>query len=431
MAKIVLIGAGSNLFAKNLIGDCFCSPALRDADIVLVDIDGEKLAFSEKMINSLNAAINDSRAAVSATMDRREALKDADYVIVAITVGGYDPYVKGGFEIPMKVGLRQTYADTLGIGGIFRGLRTVPVMLDIARDMAELCPDAWMLNYTNPMCIIAGALHRAGARAVGLCHSVQKCAPELLGGLGMDASGAVSKIAGINHQAWLLEITQGGKDLYPEIKRRAAARAKPHDDMVRYDIMEKFGYYVTESSLHTSEYTPYYIKQHYPELLEQYGVRTEMFRDWPRSQREYWLKEKEEMENCAIPSHSRTGEFASYIMEAMQTNTPYKIGANVPNTGLITNLPAEAVVEVPCLVDASGVTPCHVGSLPLQCAALNRTNINPQMLAIEAAMTLKKEHIYHSALLDPHTSAELPADTIIQLCDEMLELNRPLLPEYK
>lgn len=424
MAKIVLIGAGSNIFAKNLIGDCLCTPALRDSEFALVDIDEAKLALSKGLIDALNESVNGGRARVTAHTDRREALTGADYVIVAIAVGGYETCIKNDFEIPMKYGLRQTYADTLGMGGLFRGLRTAPVMLEIARDMEELCPDAWMLNYTNPMCILTGAVLQTGIKAVGLCHSVQKCVPELLEGLGMDTGDVVSKIAGINHQAWLLDVGKDGADLYPEIKRRAQNRMKPHDDMVRYDIMEKFGYYVTESSLHTSEYTPYYIKQGYPELLERFGVRTEKFRDWGRSHAEYW-------QNTGKPEHSRTTEFASYIMEAMQTNAPCKIGANVLNAGLITNLPGDAVVEVPCLVDAGSIAPCFVGNLPPQCAALNRTNINPQLLAIEAAKTLKKEYIYHSALLDPHTSAELPADMIICVCDEMMELNRPFLPEYR
>jgi len=247
----------------------------------------------------------------------------------------------------------------------------------------------------------------------------------------MDPAGVQWKIAGINHMAWLLEVKKDGIDLYPEIKRRAADRQKEkHKDMVRYEMMLKFGYYITESSEHNAEYHPYFIKRNYPELIDHFNIPLD---EYPRrciEQIAKWGRMREEMVNDVNLQHSRSHEYASYILEAMETDVPFKIGGNVMNRGLITNLPTEACVEVPCLVDASGVTPTYVGNLPPQLAALNRTNINTQLLTIEAAMTLKKEHIYHAALLDPHTAAELSMDDIISLCDEMIEAHGSWLPTY-
>ncbi|MFC0332812.1 alpha-glucosidase/alpha-galactosidase [Paenibacillus sepulcri] len=432
MPKIAFIGAGSTIFVKNVLGDCMLTPALADAHIALHDIDLERLKESEKMLVNLNRNLG-GKATIKAYADRREALKGANYVINAISVGAFEPVIRSDHEIPRKYGLKQTYADTLGMGGLIRGLRTIDVMLEFARDMEELCPDAWFLNYTNPMAILTGAvLRETGIKAVGLCHSVQVCAKELLEGLGMSTEDVRWRIAGINHQAWLLDITRNGEDLYPEIKRRAAARPGPHDDMVRYEMMKTFGYYVTESSMHGAEYVPYFIKNAYPELLEKYNVPTENFKGWGGSSKAYWEQAMNDLVHNTSVSHVRTHEYASYIMEAMETNVPFKIAGNVLNTGgLISNLPEEACVEVSCLVDGEGVTPTRFGALPPQLAALNRTNINMQLLTIEAAVTRKREHIYHAALLDPHTSAELPIDTIKALVDEMLEVNQHFLPDYR
>ena len=427
--KIVFIGSGSIIFVKNLIGDCLLTPCLADAEYALLDIDAEKLALSERMLQRLNESVNSGRAHIRAYTSQKEALRGADFVISAIQVGGYRRVVPD-FEIPAKYGLKQTYADTLGIGGIFRGLRTVPVMQDIVRDMMEVCPDAWLLNYVNPMAIITGAMLKStGVKMVGLCHSVQVCASDLLSGLGMPTDHLRYKIAGINHQAWLLELEQNGVDIYPEIRKRAFARKDIHPDMVRYEIFRRFGYYVTESTQHTAEYTPYFIKRAYPGLAEQYGVKTEMYRDWGNSQQEYWSHARK-MENEPL-THTRTKEFASYILEAMTTGTPFEIAANVLNHGYIDNLPQGCCVEVPCVVDAAGITPRRMGRLPEQCAALNRTNINVQELTIEAALTHKREHIYHAAMLDPHTAAELSIPDIIALCDEMIESNAGWIGEYR
>jgi alpha-galactosidase len=336
------------------------------------------------------------------------------------------------FEIPKKYGLRQTIADTLGIGGIFRALRTIPVMLDFAKDMEEVCPGAWFLNYTNPMAMLTGAMLRlTSVKTVGLCHSVQACVPNLLEGLGMKYDEKMQwLIAGINHQAWLLSLTQDGKDLYPEVKRRAANRTEKHNDMVRYEAMKRFGYYITESSEHNAEYMPYFIKSKYPELIERFNIPLD---EYPRrcvEQIRRWGEQRDALLNDKELRHERSHEYASYIMEAMETNVPYKIGGNVLNTGLITNLPQNAVVEVPCMVDASGVTPTFVGNLPEQCAAMNRTNINVQLLTIEAARTMKKEYIYQAAMMDPHTAAELSIDDITAMCDDLIKAHEGWLPEY-
>jgi len=431
MSKITFLGAGSTVFAKNVLGDCMLTPALQGFEIALFDINQERLTDSENMLNNIKQTVK-STCTVKAYNDRKEALRGAKYVINAIQVGGYDPCTITDFEIPKKYGLRQTIADTVGIGGLFRNLRTIPVMLDFAADMREVCPDALFLNYTNPMAVLTNVMNTyGGVRTVGLCHSVQVCVKDLFRHLGMDTEGVKSKIAGINHMAWLLEVSKDGVDLYPEIKRRAAEKQKEkHYDMVRFEMMLKFGYYITESSEHNAEYHPYFIKRNYPELIDRFNIPLD---EYPRrciNQIEGWKTMRDELVNDKNLSHERTHEYASYMLEAIETNKPFKIGGNVMNTGLITNLPREACVEVPCLVDRSGVTPTYVGDLPPQCAALNRTNINTQLLTIEAAITRKRDHIYHAAMLDPHTSAELSMDDIVALCDDLIEAHGDWLPKY-
>ncbi|MDF2673495.1 MAG: alpha-galactosidase [Clostridiales bacterium] len=435
MSKITFMGAGSTVFAKNVLGDCILTPALQDSEIALFDIDFERLKDSENMLNNINNN-HGGHATVKAYTDRREALRNADYVVNAIQVGGYEPSTVIDFEIPKKYGLRQTIGDTIGIGGIFRALRTIPVMLDFAKDMEEVCPNAWFLNYTNPMAMLTGAmLKNTSIKTVGLCHSVQSCVPRLLSSLdiGVQPEETQWKIAGINHQAWLLEINKNGVDLYPSIKEKALEKQEQgkHWDMVRYEMMLNFGYYITESSEHASEYLPYFIKSKYPELIERYNIPID---EYPRrciNQIEEWKKMRNDLVENKDLQHKRTSEYASYIMEAMETGIPYKIGGNVLNNGLITNLPREAVVEVPCLIDRNGVLPTYVGKLPEQLAALNRTNINPQLLTIEAAITRKKELIYMAAMLDPHTSAELSMDDIKSMCDDLIEAHGDYLPKYK
>ncbi|MDR2178164.1 MAG: alpha-glucosidase/alpha-galactosidase [Treponema sp.] len=439
MPKIAFIGAGSTVFARNVLGDCMCTPALKDSEIALYDIDGERLKESEKIISAINRA-KGGGARIQRYLgveNRAAALKNANFVVNAIQVGGYDPCTITDFEIPKKYGLRQTIADTLGIGGIMRALRTIPVMEDFARDMEAVCPGAWLLNYTNPMAMLTGYMLRyTGVKTVGLCHSVQVCSEHLLKSLGMEdkLEGRREKIAGINHMAWLLEIyDRAGNDLYPEIKKRAREKNKceKHGDMVRFDYIEKLGYYCTESSEHNAEYNPFYIKRAYPQFIEQFNIPLD---EYPRrcvSQIAGWKEEYENLSGSNELAHERSGEYASYILEAISTGIPCKIGGNVLNRGgLISNLPAEACVEVPCLVDKNGISPCCSGPLPLQLAAMNMSNINVQLLTIEAAHTRKKEHVYHAAMMDPHTQAELSLDDIVKMVDELIEAHGNWLPAF-
>ncbi len=434
MPKITFMGAGSTVFAKNVLGDSMCTPALEDSVIALYDIDPKRLEESHLMLSAINSNLgNKAKLETYCGVERRkDALRGADYVVNAIQVGLYEPCTVIDFEVPKKYGLRQTIGDTLGIGGIFRALRTIPVMFDFARDMEEVCPDAWFLNYTNPMAMLSGAMQRyTGIHTVGLCHSVQVCAPTLMKHAGMEYDETVQyRIAGINHQAWLLEISRNGEDLYPEIKRRCAAITEKHGDMVRLEIMKRFGYYVTESSEHSAEYMPYFIKDKYPELIERFNIPLD---EYPRrciSQIEKWEKRRDELTKDPHLTHTRSNEYASRIMEAMETNQAYKFGGNVLNTGLITNLPQNACVEVACIADASGVTPTYVGDLPEVCAAMNRTNINVQLLTIQAAVTRKKDYIYQAAMMDPHCQSELSIDDIVALCDDLIEAHAGWLPEY-
>lgn len=439
MIKIAFVGAGSTVFAKNILGDCLVSSIGSELSIALYDIDPERLEDSRRMMERLNANLNGGKAKIAAFLgvsQRKDALRGAKYVVNAIQVGGYEPSTVIDFEIPKKYGLRQTIADTLGIGGIFRALRTVPVLMDIADDFLEVCPDAWLLNYSNPMAMLTMSLLKRGIKTVGLCHSVQVCASGLLKALDLPQDGVQWKIAGINHMAWLLEITRNGEDLYPEIKRRAAAKnaaalapgGKKHYDMVRYEMMRHFGYYITESSEHTSEYSQYWIKGNYPELIDNFNIPLDEYPRRCRKQIADWAAMREKLLGDEALTHTRTSEFGSYIIEAIETDVPFRIAGNVLNTDLITNLPAKAVVEVPCLVDRNGVQPTVIGELPPQLAALNQSNISLQILTVQAAFSRKREDIYRAAFLDPHTSAELSLDDIRRLCDDLIEAHGNMLP---
>ena len=437
--KISFMGAGSTVFARNVIGDCMCTDALKDSTFALYDIDGERLKESQSILEAMRVTMGGfgKIECYLGVEQRKEALRGASFVINAIQIGGYDPCTIIDFEIPKKFGLQQTIADTLGIGGIMRALRTIPVMDDFARDMAEVCPDALLLNYTNPMSMLTGYMLRyTPIKTVGLCHSVQVCSETLLKELGMEdkLDGRKELIAGINHMGWLLEIKdKNGIDLYPEIKSRvAAAMADPEcKDKVRLDYINHFGYYCTESSEHNAEYNPFYIKSKYPELIERYNIPLD---EYPRrciNQIEGWKKEYAELMEKGVKEHIRSREYASHIMESIVTDKPYQIGGNVLNSNhLITNLPTEACVEVPCLVNGHGIHPCYVGALPVQCAAMNMTNINVQLLTIEAARTRKLEHIYQAAMLDPHTGSELDIDSIKKMVDELIVAHGDYLPKY-
>ena len=428
MVKITFMGAGSTVFCKSVLGDSMLTPSLSEAEIALYDIDEERLEESYILITALNRNINNNKAVIKKYLgveNRKEALKGATFVVNAIQVGLYDPCTIIDFEVPKKYGLRQTIGDTLGIGGIFRGLRTIKVLKEFAADMEEVCPDAWFLNYTNPMAILTGYMLRyTKIKTIGLCHSVQVCSETLLKGLGMEdkLEGRKEKIAGINHMAWLLEIKdKQGRDLYPEIKKRAKEKNKneKHYDMVRYDYIDKFGYYCTESSEHNAEYNYLYIKENKPELIEKFNIPLD---EYPRrcvNQIAGWKKQKDEIMAGGNVSHSRSKEYASYIMDAILTGKPFSIGGNVLNNGLISNLPKEACVEVKCIVDNNGIHPTYVGDLPIQLAAMNMTNINVQLLTIAAAHEMSMEHVYHAAMLDPHTGSQLSTDEIVSLCDEL------------
>ena len=440
MTKITFMGAGSTVFARNVLGDCMCTPALRDSEIALYDIDAIRLKESYSILSAINNNVNEGKATIKTYLgveNRKKALRGSTFIVDAIQVGGYDPSTIVDFEIPKKYGLRQTIADTLGIGGIMRGLRTISVLSDFSKDIEEVCPDALFLNYTNPMAILSGYMQRyTSVKTVGLCHSVQVCSSKLLEKLDLQdkIEGRRELIAGINHMAWLLEIKdKDGNDLYPEIKKRAEEknRTQKHDDMVRFEYIKRFGYYCTESSEHNAEYNPLFIKNKYPELIEKYNIPLD---EYPRrciKQIEEWNDDRDKILNNGKIKHERSREYASYIMESIVTDTPYTIGGNVLNNDLIDNLPNEACVEVPCLVDGKGVTPCKVGKLPEQLAAMNRTNINPQLLTIKAAVSKKREDIYQAAMLDPHTSAELSIDDIVKMCDELLEAHGDYMKEYK
>lgn len=437
--KVTFMGAGSTVFAKNVLGDIMSTPALRECEIALYDIDGVRLEESYIMVTALNRNINESRAKVEKYLgveNRKDALRGADFVVNAIQVGLYDPCTIIDFEVPKKYGLRQTIADSNGIGGIFRALRTIPVLKDFTDDMAEVCPNAYFLNYTNPMAQLAGYLGRyTPIKSVGLCHSVQGCSRNLLKDLGIEYKEPLCEsIAGINHMGWLLELEDAdGNDLYPEIRERAIAILESgktdHHDLVRYEYIRRLGYYCTESSEHNAEYNNFFIKSKYPELIERYNIPLD---EYPRrciNQIENWKKDREKYMHDDV-THTRTTEYASYIMEAIVTDIPYKIGGNVINNGLIPNLPAEACVEVACLVNKNGIQPCAQKPLPLQLAAMNSAMIGVQLLTIEAAVTQKKETIYQAAMLDPHTSSELSIDEIIRLCDDLIEAHGSYLPKY-
>lgn len=441
MIKITFMGAGSTIFARNVLGDCMCTPALCESEIALYDIDAKRLEDSRIILSAINHNVNQDRAKIKTYLgveNRKEALRGADFVVNAIQVGGYEPCTVTDFEIPKKYGLRQTIADTLGIGGIMRALRTIPVMEGFARDMEEVCSDALFLNYSNPMAMLTGYMLRyTKVKTVGLCHSVQVCSKTLLEELGMEdkLEGRKELIAGINHMGWLLDIRdKDGNDLYPEIRRRAQEKntsGEKHKDMVRLEYIRHLGYYCTESSEHNAEYNPLFIKSGYPEMIEEFQIPLD---EYPRrciEQIEGWNKEREDILKDGKVSHERSKEYASYIMEAVVTDTPYKIGGNVLNDGYIENLPADACVEVPCYVDGTGVHPMKVGKLPTQLAAMNSSNIGVQLLAIEAAVTKERKKIYQAAMMDPHTAAELNIKDIIAMCDEMIAAHGDYMKAYR
>jgi alpha-galactosidase len=431
MPKIAFIGAGSTVFAQNLMGDILSYPELAASTLALHDIDAARLHTSEVVAHKVAEALG-AQPTIEATTDRRHALAGADYVISMFQVAGYKPGTVTDFEIPKKYGLRQTIADTLGIGGIMRGLRTIPVFLDICRDMEQLCPDALLLQYVNPMAINCWAINRATRiKTVGLCHSVQGTAQQLATDIGVPYGDINYLSAGINHMAFYLTFERDGQDLYPLIHKVAAEGRIPAWNRVRYEMLARLGYFVTESSEHFSEYVPWFIKRDRPDLIEQFNIPLDEYITRCEHQLAGWEALRDYLEDPdATIAVERSMEYGSQIIHSMETGTPNVIYGNVANHGLIDNLPAGCCVEVPCLVDKNGVQPTRVGALPPHLAALMQTNVNVQALTVEAALTGKREHIYHAAMLDPHTAAELSLDQIWALVDDLIAAHDEWLPEY-
>jgi len=438
VTKITFIGAGSTVFAKNLLGDILSFPEFADSTISLMDINPDRLRTSEIVAHKV-ADFFGAKPKIEATLDRRQALDGADYAISMFQVGGYKPGTVIDFEVPKKYGIRQTIADTLGIGGIMRGLRTIPVFLDICKDMEELCPDVMFLQYVNPMAMNTWAISRASnIKTVGLCHSVQGTAEALAEDIGVPYNEINYICAGINHMAFYLRFEHNGEDLYPQIRKAMEAktygrRYRELADHVRYEVLRRMGYFVTESSEHFSEYVPWFIKRDQPDLIEQYEIPIDEYMRRSEDQIAEWESERAALERGELDEarYERSQEYGSLIIHSMETGEPRVVYGNVSNHGLIDNLPQGCCVEVPCLVDKNGLQPTKIGALPPHLAALMQTNINVQSLVVEAALTGKREYIYHAAMLDPHTAAELSLDQIWSLVDELLEAHGDMLPEYR
>ena len=438
MAKICLVGAGSTVFAQNILGDVLSNPELANSEIALFDIDAERLSTSEIMARRIGATLGLHDLKISATTNRRAALHGADFVILMMQIGGYKPSTVVDFDIPKQFGLRQTIADTLGIGGIFRALRTIPVVLDIARDMADICPRALMMNYVNPMAMITWAMQEAMPQIayVGLCHSVQETSGHLARVLGEDIADINYRLAGINHVSFFTKFEKrlpggGVEDLYPRLREIAASGVYPDGDRVRFAVLKHFGHFVTESSEHFSEYTPWFIKRDRPDLIDQFQVPLDEYIHRCEEQIADWHMLRADLKNTDAPlAVEKSNEYAAAIIHGMVTGTNHLIYGNLRNDGLIDNLPANAAVEVPCHVDRNGIQPVRVGSVPAQLAGIMRSQINVQEMTVLATLTGKRDHIYHAAMLDPHTAAELSLDEICALCDALITAHGNYLPAY-
>ena len=431
MPKITLLGAGSTVFARNLIGDILSFPELADSTLSLHDINEERLETSGKMAHKVAEALG-VKPTIETTLNRQQALDGADYAIAMFQVAGYKPGTVIDFEIPKKYGLRQTIADTLGIGGIMRGLRTIPVMVEMCQDMERLCPDVTFLQYVNPMAMNCWAVGRATSiKTIGLCHSVQGTAEQLANDIGIPIEEINYICAGINHMAFYLRFERDGENLYPQIRKVLDEGRAPEWNLVRYEMLKRLGYFVTESSEHFSEYTPWFIKRDRPELIEQFNIPLDEYIRRCENQIAGWenLRKRLESGEEKLEVH-RSHEYGSLIIHSLETGQPRVVYGNVPNRGLIDNLPQGCCVEVPCVVDKSGIQPTKIGMLPPQLAAVMQTNVNVQSLTVEAALTCKREHIYHAAMLDPHTAAELDLDQIWHLVDDLIEAHGNWLPQF-
>jgi alpha-galactosidase len=432
MARIAFIGAGSTVFTRNLVGDVLRKPELRDSTtFALMDIDAERLETSEAAVRAMVDAA-DARADVEATLDRRAALDGADYVVTSFQVGGYRPATVVDFEVPKRFGLRQTIGDTLGVGGIMRGLRTIPVLLDVCRDMEELCPDALLLQYVNPMAMLCWAVARdSSIRTVGLCHSVQHTAGELAADLGLEPEEVDHHVAGINHLAFFLRLERDGEDLYPALREVTP----PAANRVRYEVLRHLGYFVTESSEHFAEYVPWFIKASRPELVERFDIPLDEYPRRCEAQIAAWEGLRAQLEDGGTIDAAPSVEYGARIVRACETGEPFRFNGNVPNARgggvLIDNLPADCCVEVPCVASGSGIEPEVVGALPRHLAALMQTNVNVQGLTVDAALTGSRDAARHAAMLDPHTAGELPLEEIAELVDALIDAHGDLMPALR
>lgn len=429
MRKITFIGAGSAVFTRNIVIDLLSFPKLEESIISLMDIDEKRLeligALAEKMVKERRL-----KTRIEITLNRRKALKEADYVIATFRVGGIKP-CEMDVDIPTKYGVEQCMGDIIGPGGVFRGLRTVPVLLDICKDMEELCPDAYLLNYVNPMAINTWAISEvSNIKVVGLCHSVPNTAKELASYLGMPVEEISYWVAGINHMSWFLKLERNGKNLYPLLYKKMKDKKIYNKDKIRFEIMKYFGYFVTESSCHMSEYVPYFRKR--KDLISQFNCPTKLGIQWVKS---HWSSQSDEIKRQLKKKkeikYIHSGEYASYIIHSLETGKPRRVNLNVKNQGLITNLPKDCIVEIPCLVDKMGIHPLFVGELPPQLAALNRTNINTQELATKAALIGDKDLVLQAIMLDPLTGAVLSLSEIEKMVGEMFKVEAEYLPQFK
>ncbi len=453
MTKLTIIGAGSAVFTKNIVTDILSLDKFKKMEIALQDIDPVRLKASHKLLDVISKKLN-AFPKITSHINRRESLTGADFVQTTIQVGGYKPSTIIDFDIPKKYGLQQTIADTLGIGGIMRALRTIPVLLDIAKDILDVCPKAIWLQYVNPMCANMIAINNAfpEVKSIGLCHSVQGTAEMLAEDLGEKIEDIEYLCAGINHMAFYKKFekkSNNGKneDLYPKLKllaneivndKKVSSRSKNinHEsnkilhEKVRYEILRRFGYFVTESSEHFAEYVPWFIKKNRQDVIDKYKIPIDEYIDRCESNVKQW----EELEKDMTPIYNqplkRSNEYASYIIDGIVNNNEITINANVMNHGFIENLPSNCCVEVPCLINSNGFFPQKIGKLPEHLAAMMRTNINVQILTAEAALTRKKDHIYHAAMLDPLTAANLTIDEIYSMTDKMLEAHGNFLPKF-
>lgn len=459
---ITFIGAGSTVFTRSLVGDVLSVPELASAELRLFDIDEERLALSEATVRSLAGQL-DARPTIIATTDRARALDGADFAFNTIQVAGFRPGTVLDFEIPRRYGLRQTIGDTLGIGGIMRALRTMPVILDMLADMERWCPDVLHLNYVNPMSMIVMAANRASVvRTVGLCHSVQGTARELARDVGVPPDEVAYLAAGINHLSFYLRLEHEGRDLYPELMRIVEEGREPPENRVRYEVLRRLGSFVTESSEHFAEYVPWFIKRGRPDLIDRFGIPLDEYLGrceaseivWPFVRAELTTpgsQDRSEVQRALaattypLMDHSRAWtvaqfdhlhrfersiEYGATIIESVVTGRPSVIYGNVPNAGLIDALPNAACVEVPCLVNENGVQPTRVAGLPPQLTALMRSHVSVHELVVEGILNGRQEHVYHAAMMDPHTAAELSLDEIVAMVDELIVAHGDWLPEF-